>query len=730
MCDRNSLSRMSIVAAAALGFCTNAYAQDSQDLYDDTVYRTFELVFDNATWESDLVATHQSDPPVYVQADLVVYDSPTDTTGTVFPDVGVQYKGGTSYLWGSKRPFKITVDAFVEDQEVYGFDKITLNNGVLDPTKVREAIAYKIMNEFMPSPRANLIFLRAGTAGAMEDIGVYTSVERVNKRFMRKHFPNDDGHRYRGSGIANLYCPSNMTPLQCAQDDYDVSIGDPLTEYEDLADAIEALNATPHDLSDIEDVFSVDQACWQVAMAVLVKNSDDIRNGNNFYIYQDTHNDRMHILPWDWDGSMTEIPVPDDIFHAFTGNKPVTDELIFDTPQIRDRYLAHLRELVTRLDWAAIESDVIRHRAWTDSRISTAREVTNHTHAEYLASHDALETFILDRRAYLDTVPAELLRPAPIISSVTHSPAVPVHTDTVWVNATVVEESSEGISAVTLYSRDRGAYQRTAMFDDGLHNDGAAGDGVYGAAVPAYPINETIEYYIEASSTDISSTSTGAKRYEPVYAEHKPYSYSVFYDSPIRINEFMADNDSTIEDPDEAGEFPDWIELHNTGTSSVDLSGYFLTDDLEDRTQFAIPSGVSIPAGGYLLFWADDDTSQGPTHTNFKLGASGEEVGLFSPTSTGNGLVDSHVFGDQLEDVSSGQECDNEDEWERFFAPSPGTTNGSRADLNGDGVLDFFDVSDFLNAHSNMEPMGDFNNDGDFDFFDVSEFINAHNAGC
>jgi len=52
------------------------------------------------------------------------------------------------------------------------------------------------------------------------------------------------------------------------------------------------------------------------------------------------------------------------------------------------------------------------------------------------------------------------------------------------------------------------------------------------------------------------------------------------------------------------------------------------------------------------------------------------------------------------------------------------------ADLNGDGVLDFFDVSAFLTAFNAMNPIADFDNNGVFNFFDVSAFLAAYNAGC
>ena len=51
-------------------------------------------------------------------------------------------------------------------------------------------------------------------------------------------------------------------------------------------------------------------------------------------------------------------------------------------------------------------------------------------------------------------------------------------------------------------------------------------------------------------------------------------------------------------------------------------------------------------------------------------------------------------------------------------------------DLNGDGVLDFFDVQMFLSLFSAHDPAADFTNDGVFDFFDVQAFLQAFAAGC
>lgn len=149
-----------------------------------------------------------------------------------------------------------------------------------------------------------------------------------------------------------------------------------------------------------------------------------------------------------------------------------------------------------------------------------------------------------------------------------------------------------------------------------------------------------------------------------------------FVGSPnLYINEFMADNTSTIEDPDEAGSYPDWIEIYNPLLITFDLGGMYLTDDQTMLTKYQIPDGVSIGPGGYLLFWADNDPAQGETHTNFKLNATdGEAIGLID--TDGTTVIDSIVFGPQTSDISYGRYPDGTDNQGFFEAPTPGTTNG------------------------------------------------------
>ncbi len=57
-------------------------------------------------------------------------------------------------------------------------------------------------------------------------------------------------------------------------------------------------------------------------------------------------------------------------------------------------------------------------------------------------------------------------------------------------------------------------------------------------------------------------------------------------------------------------------------------------------------------------------------------------------------------------------------------------TDPCRADFNGDGALNFFDVQLFLAAFGAGQPLADWNDDGIFDFFDVNAYLAAFSAGC
>jgi hypothetical protein len=135
------------------------------------------------------------------------------------------------------------------------------------------------------------------------------------------------------------------------------------------------------------------------------------------------------------------------------------------------------------------------------------------------------------------------------------------------------------------------------------------------------------------------------------------------------INEIMASN-STLVDPQEPGEYPDWIEIYNYGAQAITMTGMYLQDN---NNTWQIPAGVSIQAGQRILFWADDEVSQGSFHTNFKLDKSGDEVTLFAVD--GQTIIDTIIFSNQETDISYGRYPDGSQDWYLMNSPSPYQAN-------------------------------------------------------
>jgi hypothetical protein len=126
---------------------------------------------------------------------------------------------------------------------------------------------------------------------------------------------------------------------------------------------------------------------------------------------------------------------------------------------------------------------------------------------------------------------------ASLILDVEHFPIIPGPNDQVTVTARIIDELTTGITVRLHYRVDRSKYQsenvyphynpsdynNVPMFDDGTHDDGQAGDGVYSAKIPAHPDKTIIEFFIEASDaasntrtwpapSDMSSIGTGMQQ--------------------------------------------------------------------------------------------------------------------------------------------------------------------------------------------------------------------------
>lgn len=114
---------------------------------------------------------------------------------------------------------------------------------------------------------------------------------------------------------------------------------------------------------------------------------------------------------------------------------------------------------------------------------------------------------------------------------------------------------------------------------------------------------------------------------------------STGYSQNLFINEFMASNNNVVSDDD--GDYEDWIEIVNLGSSPINLLDFGLSDHLSQPYKWTFPANVLNP-GEFMIIWASGKDKTDPSqelHTNFSISSSGEDIFITDPA--GN-LID-HV---------------------------------------------------------------------------------------
>jgi len=243
-----------------------------------------------------------------------------------------------------------------------------------------------------------------------------------------------------------------------------------------------------------------------------------------------------------------------------------------------------------------------------------------------------------------------------------YTPEIPMVDDDI--SFTLEISDATNVSKVQLiYFVDAGAEQTIDMTTSDNIN--------YSATVPALVADGELEYYFKLIDNN------GQEVFLPDDGLLKPYDLTITSgDVPnLIINEILASNQTTLADPDGVDEYDDWIEIYNAGSTAVDMGRFYFSDSenpFDDRIPRDMPDKTTIQPGGYLLFWADSDTEQGPNHLKFKLSVDGESLSLYYKDGR---LIDSHTFGVQSADVSEGRSPDGSDNWIKFNTPTPESSN-------------------------------------------------------
>ena len=638
---------------------TNILFSSNNFYHTDTV-QEMRINFYDTNWDNILDS-------LYVLGDKQRILAHLEINGFSYDSVGVRYKGFSSVSVNrTKNPFNIKLDYIIENQDHFGTEKLKLSNVIQDPSFIREVLTYEICRNYMPSPKANFVNL------FINDTlwGVYTNVEAVNKDFLIDHYQSKYNSFFKcnpenlnvqiGGENSNL----SNTHGQDSSDYYLFYDIESDYGWTDLYNLIDILNTNS---DSVNMVLNVDRTLWMHALNYSVINFDSyIGYGQNYYLYKSL-TDQFSPIIWDLNMSFAAFRLTDASQLYFNGfdisqaqnmdplvhynyisvsPRPLMQNL-FNNDTYRKMYIAHIRTIMQE----NFINDLYKNRAQflqnlidsyvqndTNKFYSYNDFTTNLTNQVSLVSSICPGIFqLMDERSnYLSNYFG--FDGAPHFVNNFVQPINFSLGDNLTFNSEVVEANN-----VYLFYRfgENEIFNEIEMFDDGNHNDGASGDGIYGCILNNS--SNSIDYYFYAQNDSAGIFYPQRAAYEYLNVKSKINSGSLV------INELMSNNKSTVKD--NSGKNEDWIELYNSSNFPISTNNLYLSDTISNLLKWKLPNSVVLP-GDYLIVWADEDGNQGSNHANFKLSNLGEIVILSNSDST---IIDSISFPSQNEDISFGR---------------------------------------------------------------------------
>jgi spore coat protein CotH len=649
-----------------LALMANFQGMNAQDeFYDINTIQEIEISFYQSNWDY-VLDTMKTGSGNYLMARWVKIN------GVQFDSAGVKYKGSSSYDASfAKNPLHISLDEF-KNQSYQGIASIKLANFYGDPSMIREPLAYSILAGYMDCSRSNFATVTINSTF----MGLYSNDESVNKKFCSTHFYSSGNTFIKGSpDQPGPTSKSNLKYISADSSDYFGKYE--LESNHGWNDLVELCDIVTNQPSALSSSLDIDRVIWMLAFNNVLVSLDSYSGwfSQNHYVYKDDSGIYDPVI-WDLNMSFGGFPFAgtqnggsgsltvDDmkqltpLLHSTHTDWPLIYNILGQSSW-QKMYYAHMRTIIQEhfangsyLETAQMMQDLVNVTVQNDpNKFFTYQQfqqglTSDFTFGTYTVP--GIQNLMDSRAAYLMST-SGLTTVPPVISGITPVPAQPEFNTTVTIRATVNEMGGSGTVMLGLRFEQSDHFVTQQMFDDGNHNDGSAGDNIFGSSFTmSAPM---AQYYIYAENAQ-------AAAFSPAHAEHEFYSLSAIIPTAgpgdVVINEFLAKN--TADTTNEFGNYEDWIEFYNMTSEPVDLFGLFLTDDYTDPVKYTFPVNTIIDPHGFFIVWADEeDTVSEYLHVNFKLSASGEAIML----SNGLGVVlDSLTFGEQTADVSLGR-CPN-----------------------------------------------------------------------
>ncbi|MEO0226393.1 MAG: CotH kinase family protein, partial [candidate division WOR-3 bacterium] len=506
----------------------------TQNFYDINRVNKIELFFSEPNWDEILDSLYARGQGERLVGTALI-------NGVRFDSVGVRYKGQSSYHPNrTKNPLNIRLDYIINNQLLDGsFGTLKLSNVYKDPSFVREVLSYEIARKYMAAGGAN--FTNLYINGQL--IGLYTSTQDVDRFFTRTHFYSDEHPRFKG--VVDLNIPQPTVWGYFGEDSTHYLDYYELESDSGWHDLINFLNTFNNNNSSVEAVLAVDRLLWMLAFDILMVNLDSpVNTGQNYYLYKSSSGQFNPII-WDLNEnfgayrliapgrflSLIQMQRLDPLLNLSNPYYPIINKIL-SNPTYQRMYISHMKTIIAENfsnNWyktraieiqqiidSFVQADPNKFYTYNDFIKNITSTVGTGAQAIVGITElmDARVNFLLNHPA-LQGIP-------PFLSSPSWTPTRVYPNTTLWFSVRV--DNAELVFLGYRQSKED-AFKKIRMYDDGNHNDGMAGDGIYGTFIKVG--SGDIDYYIYAENSI-------AGRFLPERAEYE------FYTIPLSGGKFLA----------------------------------------------------------------------------------------------------------------------------------------------------------------------------------------------
>ncbi|MEO1259885.1 MAG: CotH kinase family protein [Bacteroidota bacterium] len=496
----------------------------SQGFYEPLNVPKIELTFAENDWQFPLHYYHslkKGDRHIgHLKIDSVEFDS-----------VGVRFKGFSSYKRKNKKnPLNIKIDHIRKKADYQKYETLKLSNGNLDPSWLREILAYEIARKYMVAPQSNYAEVYVNTAY----YGLFGNTESVDKKFAKRYLDFDKNNVIiKGNSPLGPFSGKRSSLEYLGPDtnlyknSYELKSD---TGWEELFKLIDILNNRPEK---IESILNMDGAIWMLAFNNVLINLDSYSDfQQNYYLIQD-NNGRFNFIPWDLNLAFDGLGKPQGVTIQYdydplakqNDNRFPLINLVLNNPHYRKIYFAHCITILNENfsnGWyknkaekyrTLIADAVSRDTNWNfsvnDFDNNLTQTVTPATPGAFpypglTELMDARIKFLQDHQEYRN-IPPNIRK---------------VNTDFSEMDSTgitVTVEISKATNAFVFFrKKSSDIFQKIPLNDDGKNIDKKAGDGIFSAFVPLG--KKKVEYYIFAENKN-------AVQFSPYRAEHEFYVF-------------------------------------------------------------------------------------------------------------------------------------------------------------------------------------------------------------